>query len=61
MPAAPFPDDPKHWRERADEARAVAEIVRDPDAKQAMLKVAEGYERLVKLAEEEATSPRSAD
>jgi len=38
----------KHWRERADEARAVAEGLHDPDAKRMMLGIAETYEKLTK-------------
>jgi hypothetical protein len=45
-------DDPKHWRSRAEEARAVAEHMTDPISKQMMLNVAADYERLAKRAEE---------
>jgi hypothetical protein len=60
MPAS-FPDDPTYWRERADEARALAELMRYPHTKSAMLNVAEGYEKLAERAAEGATRPRSAD
>ena len=45
-------NDPKHWRYRAEEARALAEKLTDPEAKQLMLKVAADYEQLAKRAEE---------
>jgi hypothetical protein len=32
-------NDPKHWRHRAAEARAMAESLTDPEAKQQMLKL----------------------
>jgi hypothetical protein len=38
-------DDPEHWRERAEKARAVAEKLSNPTAKAAMLSIAEQYER----------------
>jgi hypothetical protein len=45
-------DDPKHWRERADEARAVAEKLTDPECKRRMLEIAGGYECLALKVEE---------
>jgi hypothetical protein len=39
-------DDPKHWLDRAKEARALAEQMNDPEAKRTMLKNADDYERL---------------
>jgi hypothetical protein len=32
-------NDPKHWRDRAKEARAIADEMKDPDAKQMMLEL----------------------
>jgi hypothetical protein len=43
-------DNPEFWRIRADEARLQAEQMRDRDAKQALLKFADVYERLAKQA-----------
>ena len=39
-------NDPKHWLDRAKEARALAEQMNDPEAKRTMLKNADDYERL---------------
>ena len=45
-------DDPKHWRDRAQEARARAGELNDPAAKRQMLGIARGYDRLATRAEE---------
>ena len=42
--------DPAHWRERAEDARRVAETLTDPKARQTMLEIAESYERLAERA-----------
>jgi hypothetical protein len=47
-------NDPKHWHDRAKEARALAEQMNDPEAKRTMLKNADDYERLAQRAEERA-------
>jgi hypothetical protein len=44
--------DPQHWLARAAEARAMAEKIIDPDAKRAMLDVAESYELIAERAKE---------
>ena len=41
----------EHWLERAREAREMAAKMRDGEAKQAMLEIAEGYEKVAKRAE----------
>jgi hypothetical protein len=43
--------DPKHWRERADEARRVASQLTDPEAKKTMLEIAASYDRLAERAQ----------
>ena len=52
-------DNPAFWRARADEARAQADQMRDQDAKQALLGVANVYERLAKDAEVRFKAPKS--
>ena len=42
---------PEHWRERAAEARAVADGLADAEARKAMLKIAADYEKLAMRAE----------
>ena len=45
--------DAEHWRARAIEARTLAEYLTDPEAKRAMLGVAEDCENLAVWAEEQ--------
>jgi hypothetical protein len=52
-------NDPSHWRERAQQARATAEQIPDPEARRMMQEIADGYERLARRAEERlATAPQ---
>jgi cell division protease FtsH len=44
-------DNPKHWRDRADEARVLASQLADPDSRQRVLGIAESYEYLARKAE----------
>ena len=44
--------DPRHWRDRAEEARAMAAAMGDAAAAAQMLRVAEDYEKLARRAEE---------
>ena len=46
--------DPEHWRKRADEARSLANNMKDEISKQMMLQIADDYEHLAKRAEQRA-------
>jgi hypothetical protein len=50
-------NDPAYWRERAEEARRIAEELADAVAKQTMLEIARSYDNLAKITE---TGPASA-
>ena len=50
MPKVPI-NDSKHWRERAEEARTVADQMGDADSKRNMLRIADDYEELARRAE----------
>jgi hypothetical protein len=43
-------DEPAHWRERAMEARKMANLMHGPGGKGTMLRIAEGYERVAEMA-----------
>jgi len=45
-------NDPEHWRQRSEEARTIAEQMKDMPSREAMLRIARDYERLAKRAEE---------
>jgi hypothetical protein len=49
-----FHDDAQHWRTRAEQTRKVSEGMRVPEAKAAMLRIADEYERLACRADEKA-------
>jgi len=58
MPVAPHFDDSYHWRERAEEARVLAEQMKDEVTKQMMLNVVRDYDKLavrasIRLADNE--------
>ena len=52
-----FVNDPKHWLERAEEARTLAEGFADTSARDQMMEVAAAYDR---MAERAATNPIKA-
>src|SRR5262249_36407497 len=47
-------NDPEHWRKRADEARSLANDMKDEISKQMMLQVADDYEHRAKRAQQRA-------
>ena len=47
-------DNPNHWRERAEEARALAEQLNRPESKRTMLRIADAYERWAEHAQRRA-------
>ena len=53
-------NDPLQWRHRAEEARAMADEISDPGAKQTMLRVAAAYDEMAICAESKCKSPDTA-
>jgi predicted dienelactone hydrolase len=51
MPS-PLVDDPKHWRNRATDMRALLDAITDLDTKSKVLRLADDYETLADRAEE---------
>jgi hypothetical protein len=47
-------NDAEHWRKRADEARGLANDMKDEISKQMMLQVADDYEHRAKRAQQRA-------
>jgi hypothetical protein len=56
----PNSEDAAYWRERAHEARAAADRLRDGDAKRAMLQIAKGYDAMAETTEQRAERQRRA-
>jgi hypothetical protein len=52
-------NDPAYWRERAEEARRIAEQLADAVAKQTMLEIARSYDNLAELTEKHPAFERS--
>jgi hypothetical protein len=42
----PYINDPKYWRERGEEARSIAKLLDDQEAKRQILAIAASYDRL---------------
>ena len=56
MPDRRLVDDPEFWRSRAEEVRAIANDMKEVDAKAIMERIANDYERLAKHAEKRRMS-----
>lgn len=56
MPTRSMIDDPVHWRQRAEEARRIAEQLDEATAKKTMLEIAASYDQLAALAEAKLAS-----
>jgi hypothetical protein len=54
----PFMDDAEYWRKRAEEARTLAEQMKDTHAKSLMLGIAESYEKIANWTTERTGGPR---
>ena len=54
-----FINEPDHWRARSEEARNLANQMNDPESKDAMLRIADDYERLAPITDgPRAKAPR---
>ena len=42
----PYIDDPKYWRERAEELRSISKLLDDAEAKRQLDTIAKSYEQL---------------
>jgi hypothetical protein len=58
--AVSFINDPEHWRNRAEEARTLAEHMSDESSRQTMLRIANDYDCLAERAvfRAQGTSPQ---
>jgi len=57
MPANKL-DNPEFWRFRAEEARTIADNLKHGEPKAIMQRIAEDYERIARLFEQEAREKR---
>jgi hypothetical protein len=48
-PTAKLIRDKAYWLDRAEEARAIAAVIRNPDCKRIMVEIAASYDRLASL------------
>jgi hypothetical protein len=56
---SPPPQTAEYWRRRAEEARSEAQEAKDPDAKQALLKIAELCDQLAEEAERDPNTRKN--
>jgi len=61
MTSESFIYDPAHWRTRADEARILAKELDDSESRDAMLRMAQDYERLAQWVEDRALRGASTE
>jgi hypothetical protein len=54
MPSSAIKD-PSHWRDRAEKARLLAAEMKDPESREAMLRIAKDYEHLAERAKRRLT------
>ena len=52
-----FINDPNHWRKRAEEMRILADGMKDPEIRQAMLRIANDYDNLASRAALRSVAP----
>jgi hypothetical protein len=52
-------DNPRHWPAREEEIRVLTELMRNPETRRRMLKVADEYARLAELAEQRANEKKN--
>jgi hypothetical protein len=52
--------DPKHWRDRAEEARLLAHDMKDTQSREAMLRIAKDYDYLAERAAQRARDRASS-
>jgi hypothetical protein len=55
MPSPSLHDDPDYWRKRAEEARTIADEMRDVSTKNIILGIALSYEQIAKWVEMRTT------
>jgi len=53
-------NDPKYWHKRADETRAMADNLKNQEARDAMIVIADSYERLARNAAKRAAADDGA-
>jgi hypothetical protein len=54
-------NDPQHWRERAREARAIAQETDNPMVRRSMAQIAEEYDRVAEKAERRVLDGAGSD